>query len=144
MPKKSSLDKKQRDLIRRYLLWCYKTTKEELDRIDRYFTQYAVDQIILKELKSAKEYDGVRFPQYFKQVGEFADYMEKKKSNADQKKYSLPAKEILHESYLYLSQRFTAVEKAAEYFLGIKGLKEIRQLYEQEMTTRILQAREHS
>lgn len=144
MPKKSSLDKKQRDLIRRYLIWCYKTTKEELDRIDRYYTQYSVDKIILKELRSAKEYGVVHFPEYMKQVGEFADYMEKKKSNADQKKYNSPTQKILTDNYLYLSKRFAAIEKAVVYFLGSKALEEIRQLYEQEMTTRILQAREHS
>jgi len=54
MPKNIfSLD--QKNLIRSYLVWCYKTTKEDLDKIDRYFTQNHVDNFILSRLKKLNE-----------------------------------------------------------------------------------------
>ena len=53
---KGILTQKERNLIKRYLVWCYKTTKEELDKIDRYFTQLIADEFILKQLKGTKNY----------------------------------------------------------------------------------------
>jgi len=47
---------KEKNLLRRYLIWCYKTTKEELDKVDRYFTQDVADAYILKCLRSGKDY----------------------------------------------------------------------------------------
>jgi len=46
--------------------------------------------------------------------------------------------------YLYLKNRLTAIEKAIKHFLGPGQMKHIRLLYEQEMTQRILTAREHT
>jgi len=37
-----------------------------------------------------------------------------------------------------------AIEKTIKYFLGDKELEKINHLYEQEMTKRILEAREHT
>jgi hypothetical protein len=138
-----SLSGNEKNLLRRYLIWCYKTTKEDLDRVDRYYTQYVADHFMLEELKSAKIFHKTRFPQYCKLVEDFSGYVEKKKRSADSKRYADPAKKEFADQYQYLTQRFSAIEKAIKHFLGANELNRICQLYEQEMTTRILQAREH-
>ena len=84
MPKKFSLTQREKDLIRRYLVWCYTTTKESLDKIDRYFIQYKVDSVLLDEFKRGKDYasssaDG----DYKKLVREFEQYAQTKKVNAE-------------------------------------------------------------
>lgn len=52
--KKVKISYSQENLIRSYLIWCYKTTKEDLDRIDRYFTQVLVDRRLLDILLKGK------------------------------------------------------------------------------------------
>ena len=127
------------NLIRRYLIWCYKTTKEDLDRIDRYYTQLKVDQFILKQLINAKE-DAA----YQDLVNNFEKYMAAKKENVDKKKFSDPHQKILDPQYKYLRHRLSAIEKAIQHFLGSRELVKINVLYEVEMTRRILEAREHT
>jgi hypothetical protein len=139
------MNQNQKDLTRRYLIWCYKTTKEDLDRIDRYFTQYDVDQQLLKTLKGTKEFkssssDG----QYKELVEQFEKYLHEKKAKAQEKKFAHPSKVQLTHDYLYLRNRLESIEKAVVHFLGKKELKSIRLLYEGEMTRRILEAREHT
>ncbi len=130
------------NLIRRYLTWCYKTTKEDLDRIDRYYTQDRADQFILDQL--------MKDPKFFKEddayqslVRDFEKYMVTKKENVDKKKFKNIEKKVLDPNYKYLSNRFQAIEKAIQHFLGQKELAKITDLYEQEMTKRILEAKEH-
>ena len=60
-------------LTRRYLTWCYKTTKENLDRIDRYFTQDTVDQFLLQSLKEDPQAKGISSA-----IDAFAQYMDAK------------------------------------------------------------------
>jgi hypothetical protein len=139
--KKYSLNDKR--LIKRYLYWCYKTTKEDLDRIDRYFTQLEVDQFMLEDLKNAR--NGYFSEQEYKTlVDDFAKYMTKKKENVLKQKYADAKGQVIHPQYHYLTKRFTAIERAIHRFLGKEALKEITLAYEEEMTVRILQAREHS
>ncbi|MBF0521621.1 MAG: hypothetical protein HQL24_01040 [Candidatus Omnitrophica bacterium] len=140
---KTTLEEK--NLIRRYLIWCYKTTKESLDRIDRYYTQLKADDFILKELKAGQDFKKEESnPAYKTLVKGFEDYMAQKKINVDQKKYSECDLKNLHPDYLYLKNRCSAIQNAIVHFLGKKELKAIQQLYEQEMTQRILQSREHT
>ena len=136
------LSPNDRRLIRRYLLWCYKTTKEELDRIDRYYTQIKADTFILGNLRKSVEYK--KRDDYKKLVKDFDQYMKKKQSNVDQKKFVDVSKKKISAEYLYLKERFAAIEGAILYFLGKKELQNITDLYETEMTQRILQAREHA
>jgi len=49
------MKKDGKTLTKRYLLWCYKTTKEQLDWIDRKFTQIQVDRYTLKCLLKSKD-----------------------------------------------------------------------------------------
>lgn len=141
---KPQLTPPQRDLIRRYLIWCYKTTKEDLDRVDRYFTQAMVDDFLIQRLTALKEYASAGLEEPFrKSVDEFITYARQKKENAQKKKFTDETKSALHPGYHYLTARLAAVEEAVIRFLGPKELAAITALYEKEMTVRILQAREH-
>lgn len=129
-----------RALIRRYLVWCYKTTRESLERIDRKFTQAAVDRYVLARLK------GMKSPSrgdYDKIVEDFRLYIVNKEKEGLQQKFTDGKNSVLNHQYLYLSNRLTAVEAAIRHFLGSRELVQIAHLYEQEMTKRILESREH-
>lgn len=130
----------QKSLIRRYLIWCYKTTKEELDRIDRYFTQSLVDQRLLALLSKATGNDTV----YQKKIEDFKVYMTAKEKSALEKKYLNLGKKVLQPQYRYLQDRLAAIEQVIVEFFGKSGLKTVQALYENEMTRRILEAREHA
>jgi len=133
------------NLTRRYLIWCYKTTKEDLDRMDRYFTQAPVDDFIYQELSQSQEYISDEAPREFKdEVKNFEEYKQIKLDKAKQQKYNDANNEILKPDYLYLTKRLAAIEEAIQHFLGKEELAVIIDLYEQEMTLRILQAREHT
>lgn len=135
----------RRNLIRRYLLWSYKMTKEELERIDRKFTQLEVDEFVAREfqrqIKTLKEKDREEF---LKKIDEFKVYMAKKKQNADLEKFADASARRLKPQYLYLEKRLNAIEKAITSFLGVGELRKIQNLYDQEMTRRILESREHA
>ena len=126
-------------LIRRYLIWCYKTTKETLDRIDRYFTQLQVDCFVLRKLEKTKTKD----PAYNARIQDFKKYMQEKETNVLQKKFLDPKKVKLQPHYQYLKERFLAIERSIVHFLGKNELNKICSLYEDEMTRRILEAKEH-
>lgn len=123
------------NLKRRYLVWFYKTTKEALDRIERKFTQLEVDRIVLAELKKLD-----RARKLTKFIAEFKDYIAKKEKDSLALKYI--GKE-LNPEYRFLVIKLEAVEKAIAKELGQRGLKEIKSLYEKEMTERILKSTEH-
>ncbi|MBZ0166436.1 MAG: hypothetical protein K8I00_06485 [Candidatus Omnitrophica bacterium] len=131
-------------LLRRYLLWCYKTTKEELDRVDRYFTQNIVDDHMLGHLIKAPEFQSSSGNSGFKKsVQVFEEYKIAKLQKATVKKFT--ANRELQPEYLYLVRRLEAIESAVMEFLGDKEWQKIIDLYEQEMTQRILTARgEHT
>lgn len=128
-----------KNLIRRYLIWAYKTTKESFERIERKTTQLVVDEHILKTLtknqKSTKEYEG--------HIEEFKKYIANKKQDELKQKFAGNG-QSLNPNYLYLSHRLKAIEEAIKHFLGTKELKKIEALYEEEFVNRIMQAREHS
>jgi len=130
----------ERNLTRRYLLWCYKTTKEDLDRIDRYFTQLVVDERVFDLLSKQVGKNSL----YQKKVDDFKQYMVMKEKNVLPKKYTDSAKKVLQPDYWYFKARLAALEKVIVEFLGVKELKSIQSLYETEMTRRILEAREHN
>lgn len=141
MRKKRSED----NLIRRYLLWCYKMIKEELERIDRKFTQLKVDEFVLRDLNGQmKSLKGKDSEEFLKKIEEFTEYIAKKKENADLEKFSDTSTKKLKTHYFYLEKRLSAIEKAITSFLGAAELRKIRDLYDQEMTRRILESREHT
>ena len=135
---------KEENLIRRYLIWCYKTTKEELDRIDRKFTQLTADYRILDELlKSRNRIKNVDKAGYASHVDHFKDYIAQKEKDAWELKFSDKDKKELKGEYVYLINRLQSVEKTIVYFLGKGELNAVQSLYENEMTRRILESREH-
>lgn len=142
---KSKISGNERNLLRRYLIWCYKTTKENVDRIDRYYTQNLVDHFILDELTKTKEFKSDKTPiEYKRLIKSFEDYAENKVKNADQQKFVNEKKTELTANYLYQTHRFAAIEKAIKHFFGAKELESIKNFYEEEMTSRILQAKDHT
>ena len=169
MPARFKLTKNERDLIRRYLVWCYKTTKESLDRVDRKFTQLKVDCFVLEQLLQSPLVKLKGNPDYEKFIREFEQYIKDKREEAVKQKFNDPpplagplssgqgfkkalnqiisqqfSKASLKAEYVYLINRFTAIERAIKYFLGHSELQNFRIFYEQEMTQRIVQSREHT
>ncbi|MCB9770979.1 MAG: hypothetical protein H6754_00285 [Candidatus Omnitrophica bacterium] len=140
MPQSNKFLPHEINLIRRYLLWCFKTTREDLDRIDRYFTQALVDRRFLDILLKNKENSS----EYQKKIADFQSYMDIKEKNALGKKYLNLKKKTLQPEYWYLQARLAAIEQVIVEFLGKRELKSIQGLYENEMTRRILEAREHA
>ncbi len=119
-------------LVRRYLVWAYKSTKEAHDRLERKTTQLMVDDYIWQALSKKPAPKGPEREAYTAKLGEFKQYI------ADKKARALPAGE-----YRYLSDRLQAVEGAIKYFLGVGELRRIRAAYEKEFIRRIWESKEH-
>jgi hypothetical protein len=125
-----------KNLIRRYLLWAYKSTKESFERIERKTTQLMVDEHMLKSLnKKAKGCQG--------HIEEFKQYIQNKRQDEMKLKFTDSKGKELHPDYLYLKNRLEAIEEAVKYFLGPAELKKMETLFEEEFTRRILEARDH-
>ncbi len=133
-----------KDLIRRYLLWAYKTTKESFERIERKTTQLMVDEYILKALKQNTRCEAAVQKDYQKFIEEFEQYIARKKEDEVKQKFADGSRKVLHPQYIYLERRLLVIEGAIKYFLGPDTLKTMKELYEKEFTNRILQAREHT
>lgn len=124
-----------KNLKKRYLIWLYKTTKEELDRIERKFTQLEIDKFIIKELKAKDKEKRAQ-----KQIAEFQAYILSKEMDGLELKFE---DKQLKPQYYFLKLKLGAIEKAIQKECGKKGLGEIKALYEKEMTERILKSTEH-
>lgn len=124
-----------KNLKKRYLIWLYKMAKEALDKIERKFTQLEIDRFMLKELK--KEDRNKRIEKF---ISEFETYIRNKEKDGLSLKYE-GAK--LKPDYYFLVLKLKAIEKAIKKELGKHSLKEIKALYEKEMTERILKSTEH-
>ena len=120
-------------LIRRYLLWAYKSTKESFERIERKTTQLIVDEYILDHLSKKK----AAIP------AEFKTYIANKRKDELKLKFADAGRKKLNPEYVYLKNRLAAIEAAIRHFLGDKELKRIEKLFEEEFTRRILESREH-
>ena len=130
------MDRKDtKNLKRRYLIWFYKSVKEEMDRVERKFTQVEVDSVIIKELKRIDKAGQAGI--FIKQ---FEEYVVKKKKDGLDLKFE---KSNLKPDYVFIAAKLRAVEKAIIKELGKKGLREIKLLYEKEMIERILRSTEH-
>ncbi|MCM8796288.1 MAG: hypothetical protein NC923_00150 [Candidatus Omnitrophica bacterium] len=124
-----------KNLKKRYLVWLYKTTKEELDKIERKFTQLEIDRFLLREIIRM---DSSR--KLVKFISDFHNYICNKEKEAKEQKF-LNNNEINPE-YNFLHLKLKAVEKAILKELGKDALKEIKLLYEMEMIERILKSTE--
>jgi len=133
MKKKVKLTLSQKNLIRRYLLWAYKSTKESFERVERKTTQLIVDEYVLGYFSKNK----------FKVPQSFRTYIEEKQKDELKLKYADVHKKSLHPEYVYLKNRLEAITAAIKYFLGGQELKNMQDLYEKEFTRRIVESREH-
>ncbi len=124
-----------KNLKKRYLIWFYKTTKEELDKIERKFTQAQVDRFILDTLKKA---DKEKALESF--IAQFEEYINKKEQEGVNLKFE---NKKLRPDYNFLALKLSAIEKAIVRELGKKALEEIKLLYEMEMIERILKSTGH-
>ena len=128
-------------LKKRYLLWLYKTTKEAFDRYERKFTQLEIDKFILEEV--SRECRQAYLSDEREAIGEQAEamrvYVAEKENACLKLKYR--GKKINPE-YLFLDIKLQALEKAIVKELGNEELRRIKNLYEQEMSERILHSRE--
>lgn len=131
----------KKNLQFRYLLWLYKTTKEEFDLIERKFTQVEIDRNILHHMQehidTAKIKRKKEARMFFKNFKEYAD---KKEKDGLALKYE---GKKLRPEYYHLSLKLEAIEESIVGELGKQGLRTIKSLYEQEMRRRIIEAREH-
>jgi len=125
----------------RYLLWLYKTTKEEFDRIERKFTQVGIDKKIMRYM--GEHFDSrnlKRKNEARKLLKGFKEYINKKEKEGRELKF---AGRKLRPEYYYLSLKLESIEKAVVEELGRKRLKKIKALYEHEMMRRIIEAQDH-
>jgi len=130
------MDKEElKNLKKRYLIWLYKTTKESLDKVERKFTQLDIDRFILEELEKL---DKNKLAQ--KHLDEFRAYIRNKENEGLVLKFE---NRELKPDYYFLVLKLKSIEKAILKELGKKALKEIKFLYEIEMTERILKSTEH-
>lgn len=123
-----------KNLKKRYLVWCYKTVKEALDKIERKFTQLEIDRFMLRKLKMlCKDKSAAKF------IDEFQAYIRDKEKEGLSLKYE---GNKFKPEYLFLDSRLKAVEKAIIKELGRASLKGIKKLYEEEMQRRIMEERQ--
>ena len=140
--RREKISGEEKKLIRRYLIWFYKITKEEFERIERKFTQLEVDYYLLRQLRRAQAASG-RKKDFAKKIADFQQYVQNKEIDARRLKFSGKNEKSLHPGYEFLRMKLSAIEDAIAHFLGRRELKEIQALYQQEMIQRILSSREH-
>jgi len=125
----------------RYLVWLYKTTKEEFDRIERKFTQVDIDKKIMRYIgehfnsRNLKRKNEAR-----KLLKGFKEYINKKEKDGRELKFD---GQKLRPEYYYLSLKLKSIEKAVVEELGRRRLRKIKALYEHEMMRRIIGAQDH-
>ena len=125
----------------RYLLWLYKTTKEEFDRIERKLTQVGIDKKILRDMgENFNSRDLKKKNEARKLLKDFKEYINKKEKDGRELKFE---GRKLKPEYYHLSLKLEAIEKSIVEELGHRGLKEIKALYEHEMMRRIIESQEH-
>lgn len=136
------MQKRDKDNLKfRYLLWMYKMTKDELDRIERKFTQLDVDKGVLKYMSKNVDFTKVSNKVGIEQfIREFSEYITKKERDA---RALSSDKKKLNPRYYSLILKLEAIESVAVKQLGRKAADEIKALYEDEMKKRILESREH-
>ncbi len=127
----------KRSLYKRYLFWLYKTTKDELDKIDRKFTQLDIDRDMQKILqRKAKSYRGATKGGLEPFLKEWKEYIFEKESDAQKLKFTEELS--LNPKYLFLRLKLEAIIMCAKRRFGSGALKEFRQLYEESALRRIL------
>ncbi len=145
MKRITKMTRDEKNLYKRYLLWCYKTTRESLERIDRKFTQLDIDKFVYDDICKCPELrDKSKEKKYQGKLVEFKQYITHKEKSAYVEKFERGKIPELKADYWYWDKRLKAIKKAVRHFLGARALTQIERAYEEEMERRILAAREHS
>ena len=130
-----------KNLKYRYLLWLYKTTKEEMDRIDRKFTQLDVDQEIYKYINDHMDVNQVFNHERLNVLKKsFEEYMRKKEKDGQKSKIEGGKEKA---DYYFLSLKLKAIEDVIVRLFGARARTDIKKAYEKEMRKRILKSTEH-
>lgn len=125
-------------LTKRYLLWLYKATREELDKIDRKFTQLDVDLRIQKIVSQRT----AALPQRLRHslapfLKEGQEYIFQKDSDAQKLRFGEDGQPDAR--YVFLRLKCEAITRLIRQRFGLQGLKEIKRLYEESCAQRILE-----
>ena len=131
----------RKNLQFRYLLWLYKTSKEEFDLIERKFTQMDIDRMILRYMAGHGDPLLKRESTPGKFLKDFKNYIDKKEKEGVELKFE--GKKLKPE-YHHLSLKLEAIEKTIVAECGQRGLRRIKALYEHEMRRKIMEAQKHS
>ena len=131
-----------KNLQKRYFVWLYKTTKEAFDKFERKFTQVDIDKDILLEMENALM--GSYLPHekaaLEKLINNFQEYIAGKEKSCLELKYQGLR---TNPEFIFLDVKLNAIEKLIIKEFGRKALVEVKSLYENEMTRRILRGAEH-
>lgn len=125
----------EKNLTKRYLVWLYKTTKEAFDKVERRFTQIAVDKAILADLEKSGPKGAMEHL-----IEDWRQYIAGKEREGIDAKFEGTS---VRQEHRFVELKLQAVEKIIIEQFGEKALDEIRDLYEKEMTDRIMKARDH-
>ena len=102
-----------------------------------------MDNIVLDKLLKEQARSKNKDKQYSLKIAQFKQYIWDKEKRVFPQKFVDAKGKTLQPDYLYLKDRLAGIEKAIVTFLGKKELQSIQDLYEGEMTQRILEAKEH-
>jgi hypothetical protein len=131
----------KKNLQFRYFLWLYKSTKEEFDRIERKFTQIEIDKRLLDHMQEHIDTSKIKRKKEARMfLKDFKKYTDQKEKDGLALKYE---GRKLRPEYYHLSLKLEAIEESIVGEVGKKGLRTIKDLYEQEMRRKIIEAQEH-
>jgi hypothetical protein len=123
--------KTDHSLVKRYLFWLYKTTRDEWDRTERKFTQLEVDRDLQRIFK---EYEDGPLAPFFEEWGR---YMANKE--ADAKKLKFDAQWNILGAYAFLRLKLEAIEGVIAKRLGARQLASFEKMLEDAAMKNILQ-----
>jgi hypothetical protein len=125
------MQRAHKSLMKRYLFWLFKTTRDELDKIDRKFTQLEVDRSMQKVFLKKK--GGALTPF----IDEWGRYMAGKEADAKKLKFD-DAGGVLA-SYSFLRLKLKAIESVADRRFGPRLMRQFEKIYEDAAMKNILQ-----
>lgn len=135
--------REKKNLQLRYLMWLYKTTKEQIDRIDRKFTQLDIDCKIRAYLAvHIKKYPPAVRNGLEAQLTKWSRYISDKEVAALDSKFCDSKKRIPRAEYAFLSLKLQVVEKLMRTAGGAKFLQGVKRAYYREMARRIFAEKE--
>ncbi len=129
------------NLKKRYLIWLYKTTKEEFDKYERKFTQLDIDEELLKEIEAA--FKDTYLPSEKKDLEKLVEDLRKYIAEKEEACFKLKHKgKKTNPEFIFLDAKLNAIESIIKKMFGKKFLDGVKNLYEEEMVQRIMEERQ--